>query len=68
MFILYRGERVGGELRAADDALDARFFRPDELPEIAFASTRHAPIGSPEISKPPSSSVTAVGGSPKATR
>ena len=42
VFILYRGEREGGELQAADDALDARFFARDALPDIAFASTRHA--------------------------
>lgn len=42
VFILYRGEREGGELRAADDALDARFFARHALPDIAFASTRHA--------------------------
>ena len=42
VFILYRGERVSGTLRAADDADDARFFAPDALPEIAFASTRYA--------------------------
>jgi ADP-ribose pyrophosphatase YjhB (NUDIX family) len=42
VFILYRGERTGGQLRAGDDASDAGFFAPDSLPEIAFASTRHA--------------------------
>lgn len=42
VFILYHGERVGGELRAADDAVAARFFARDDLPELAFASTRHA--------------------------
>lgn len=42
VFILYTGEQTGGVLRAGDDALDARFFQRHALPEIAFASTRHA--------------------------
>jgi len=42
VFILYRGQRVGGVLRAGDDAREAAFFARDALPEIAFASTRHA--------------------------
>jgi hypothetical protein len=33
---------VGGTLAAADDALDARFFAADELPELAFESTLDA--------------------------
>jgi ADP-ribose pyrophosphatase YjhB (NUDIX family) len=41
-FLAFEAEVVGGELAAADDALDAAFFRPDELPELAFASTRDA--------------------------
>jgi ADP-ribose pyrophosphatase YjhB (NUDIX family) len=41
VFILYWAERIGGELRAGDDALAAEFFARDALPEIAFASTRH---------------------------
>lgn len=39
IFILYEGKVLGGELRAGDDAAAARFFGPDELPELAFAST-----------------------------
>jgi ADP-ribose pyrophosphatase YjhB (NUDIX family) len=42
VFILYRGERIGGRLDPGDDASDAGFFTSDALPEIAFASTRHA--------------------------
>ena len=42
VFILYRGQRVGGSLVAGDDADDVAFFSPEELPELAFASTRDA--------------------------
>ena len=41
VFILYWAERIGGQLRAGDDAVAAAFFERDALPEIAFASTRH---------------------------
>lgn len=41
-FLAFAAEVVGGSLAAADDALDARFFGPDELPELAFSSTRDA--------------------------
>lgn len=40
MIIVYRGNIAGGELRASDDADRAGFFGPDELPELAFESTR----------------------------
>jgi 8-oxo-dGTP diphosphatase len=37
ILLLYLGEVIGGELQAADDALDVRWFGFDELPEkIAF--------------------------------
>ena len=39
VFLLYRAERMSGELRAGDDADDAAFFGRDELPPLAFAST-----------------------------
>ena len=42
VFILYRAVCLGGTLRAADDADEAAFFGLDELPELAFASTRAA--------------------------
>jgi 8-oxo-dGTP diphosphatase len=41
-FLAFRAEVVGGTLAAADDALDAGFFAADELPELAFESTRDA--------------------------
>ena len=41
-FLAFEARLVGGELAAADDALDAAFFAPDELPELAFASTLDA--------------------------
>ncbi|CAA9318061.1 MAG: hypothetical protein AVDCRST_MAG07-1604 [uncultured Frankineae bacterium] len=41
-FLAFRARVVGGELAAADDALDAAFFGLDELPELAFESTRDA--------------------------
>jgi len=43
ILILYFARIVGGELRAADDALQARFFSRSEIPaNIAFASHRQA--------------------------
>jgi len=39
LLILYLAEEIGGALRAADDAMDVRYFGFDEIPEkIAFAS------------------------------
>jgi ADP-ribose pyrophosphatase YjhB (NUDIX family) len=43
VLILYRAQIDSGALHAGDDAGDARFFGPGELPrKIAFASTRRA--------------------------
>lgn len=42
LFIMYKAQLLGGTLQAGDDADAAAFFAPDNLPEIAFASTRAA--------------------------
>lgn len=42
IFILYRARLIGGQLLAGDDADEAGFFGPEELPEMAFDSTRDA--------------------------
>jgi ADP-ribose pyrophosphatase YjhB (NUDIX family) len=42
IFILYGAQRVGGELKPGDDADAASFFALDEMPELAFESTRAA--------------------------
>jgi 8-oxo-dGTP diphosphatase len=41
-FLSFEAEIVGGELRSGDDASDAGFFSGDDLPDIAFDSTRDA--------------------------
>lgn len=42
IFILYKARLGGGELQAGDDADAAGFFGLEELPELAFTSTRDA--------------------------
>jgi len=42
VFILYRAEIVGGQLNAGDDADQVGFFRRDQLPPLAFKTTRKA--------------------------
>jgi len=38
-FLAFEAELLGGEVAAADDALEAGFYALDALPELAFAST-----------------------------
>ncbi|GAB4573921.1 MAG: NUDIX hydrolase [Anaerolineae bacterium] len=40
IIIVYAAEVLGGTLQAQDDADDAAWFTADELPELAFESTR----------------------------
>jgi len=40
IIIVYRGDIQGGVLRPGDDVSDARFFANDELPPLAFSTTR----------------------------
>lgn len=42
IFILYKARLIGGQLKAGDDAAEAGFFGPEDLPELAFTSTRDA--------------------------
>jgi ADP-ribose pyrophosphatase YjhB (NUDIX family) len=43
VLLLYRGKRAGGELRAGDDAMDARFFPLNATPpDIAFKAHEQA--------------------------
>ena len=41
-FILFQGRVVGGELRPDDDVVEVAFFGPDEIPELAFDTSREA--------------------------
>jgi ADP-ribose pyrophosphatase YjhB (NUDIX family) len=40
ILIVYRAKVIGGTLEPGDDASEAGFFSPTDLPELAFASTR----------------------------
>lgn len=40
ILIVYRARVSGGELRAGDDAEEAAYFPPEQLPSIAFACQR----------------------------
>ncbi len=40
IFIMFRAELLGGEMEAGDDADAVGFFALDELPELAFTSTK----------------------------
>lgn len=42
LFVLYQARLLGGDLQAGDDADAAAFFPLDDLPELAFASTKAA--------------------------
>jgi 8-oxo-dGTP diphosphatase len=42
VFILYRAEIAGGQLHAGDDADQVGFFAADQLPPLAFKTTRKA--------------------------
>ena len=42
IFILYSAQRLDGNLQAGDDAADAQFFDINNLPQLAFASTKDA--------------------------
>lgn len=42
IMIFFRGRPVGGELRAGDDAVEAKVFQVDELPLLPFRTHREA--------------------------
>lgn len=42
LFVAFEATVTGGDLAAADDATDAAFFAPDNLPALAFDSTTDA--------------------------
>ncbi len=44
VLIVYRGTLVEGEPQALDESLEARLFKPQEIPfeELAFSTTRLA--------------------------
>jgi ADP-ribose pyrophosphatase YjhB (NUDIX family) len=48
--IVYQGEIIDGDLEAGDDADQAQFFQPDQLPLLAFEATRQALKHLPDVS------------------
>jgi 8-oxo-dGTP diphosphatase len=40
ILIVYRGNVIGGTLKAGDDAVDAAFHKLDQLPPLAFHTTQ----------------------------
>lgn len=40
IMIFYRMRPIGGELKAGDDAVDAKVFLPDEMPQLPFRTHR----------------------------
>lgn len=42
IMVFYRAHPMGGSLRAGDDAVDARVFKPDEIPVLPFRTHREA--------------------------
>lgn len=40
IFIVFRGHISGGEMNASDDVDQVSFFGPDELPPLAFSTTK----------------------------
>ena len=42
LLVVYTGRIIGGELNPGDDASEAAFFSPDDLPPIAFKKHRDA--------------------------
>lgn len=42
LVIVYNAELASGELNAGDGADEAAFFRPDQLPPLAFKATKQA--------------------------
>ena len=44
LLVVYTAEVIGGSLSSGDDADDAKYFAPDELPEIAFRKHSEAVV------------------------